>query len=127
MKIFVCALCALVAVCIAVTLSGIYISRSVCELDECLTQLPEGLTKTEEFDDVLRRIDDATERFNSKSTVLSSFIGHRELDETDTLLVTLSSAVRAKDDAYYRTTLAALREKLEKLALSERFTLLGIL
>lgn len=128
MKIFICALCALVAVSVAVALSGCYITKAVRELDRSIAALPEALPEGEELTDgVLKVLDVATADFKSRGTLISALIGHRELDETDTLLATLSSAARARDDAYYRTTLAALREKLEKLAVSERLTLAGIL
>lgn len=128
MKIFICALCALVAVSVAVALSGCYITKAVRELDESIAALPESLPESEEqTDSLLKRLDVATADFKSRGKVISALIGHRELDETDTLLATLSSAARAHDDAYYRTTFAALREKLEKLAVSERLTLAGIL
>ncbi len=128
MKIFICALCALVAVSVAVALSGCYITKAVRELDESIAALPESLPESEEqTDSLLKRLDVATADFKSRGKVISALIGHRELDETDTLLATLSSAARAHDDAYYRTTFAALREKLEKLTVSERLTIAGIL
>lgn len=86
-----------------------------------------GATHVHDAEFYLGHIEAARRRLCARGGFLSAFIGQAELDEVDTLLVTLREALEARDDAYYRTTLAAAREKLKKLARSEQLTLAGVI
>lgn len=138
MRVFVCACCVTLALCVLTALAGVFISNTLAQLETSLDALPQTLASMQPSGEVsledaatltarwLSDIDGAREALARRSGMLSAFIGQGELDETDALLATLREALACGDETYYRTTLAALRERLRRLSASERLTLAGI-
>ena len=97
---------------------------------DILSPLPTTIeedTDKKTSEDILGCLSIANEYWSDKTGILSLFISHKDLDEIESHLVTLTSSVKSGDAGHYASTLAALREKLEKLSISESVSLSGIL
>ena len=125
MKSFIFALLTF-AVCIAVSVFGqVYVTRAV---DFQLTVAESFNTSPDESKapEYIGRLEDAIDEWSSKRKILCAFISHREFDEVETQLISLKSAVTAGDAGNYVSSLELLKERLEKLKLSEVLSFHGI-
>lgn len=129
MKIFITACAAFAASVFIAVFSLLYTSKALDSVVNSLVPLPatieEGDKKTSE--EILGCLDKTENLWDGRSAVLSFFISHRDLDEIDVLLATLRSSVESDDSGHYASTLATLRERLEKLSVSEGISALSIL
>ena len=106
--------------------SSIIVGKYVDDLSSRVDELPRVINENSP-DGLVGRIDDSLKRWRSHRSFLCLVISHREFDEIENALISLSAAVRSNDGGNYAITLDGLTEKLSKLKESESFTLDSII
>lgn len=128
MKIFIIA-CVALAACIGFVFIGqAFIQDSLLYINDMISPLPETLEIAEKTpEDILGRLDSATNDWTGKHFKLCIFISHKEFDEVENLLINLRAAVVSGDIGNYAANISMLRERLTKLSESERISANGII
>lgn len=127
MKVFICALAALILCIILSVWSELYVLNEILNLESAVSSLPETYAKEKGPEDILRSIEKAISSWSSKQTVMCLIINHRDFDEIENDLISVKASLLSEDEGNYSASLAALKEKLSKLRDYERFSIDGIL
>ena len=129
MKIFIFACGAFALSALIILFSSLYVAHALTDTTDSLNALPAVIESAEEKtpDSIIGCLDDIYETWRRRTGVLSLFINHKELEEIEALLVTLRASVISSDDGHYASSLASLRERIDKLSSSEKFSICVIL
>lgn len=90
-----------------------------------LSEIPE-LEKAEKTSDHIECLDHALDIWKNKRPLLCLFIDHRDHDEIENALISARASAASHDEGNFAADMAVLREKLDKLRLSESTSLDGI-
>ena len=129
MKEFIGAVAALLLCLSVVIFSYFYTANSIDGMRKSLEELP--LTRDEDVDKntserYLGCVSDSIEILDKRMGKLSLFISHKELDELNSMMSAVISAIESRDSGHYAASVSSLRERLEKLADSEGISLSAI-
>ncbi|MBQ8523748.1 MAG: DUF4363 family protein [Clostridia bacterium] len=129
MKEFIGAVAALLLCLSVVIFSYFYTANSIDGMRKSLEELP--LTIDEDVDKntserYLGCVSDSIEILDKRMGKLSLFISHKELDELNSMMSAVISAIESRDSGHYAASVSSLRERLEKLADSEGISLSAI-
>ena len=128
MKVFIFAVVAM-ALCLAFVIAGtLYTASAIERLRSGLEELPRLLPKSESTpEDILEGVENAINIWSSASKMTLLGVSHSDYDEVEGLLVSLRTAALCGESGSYANFVAALEEKLKRLAISEGFSLDGVL
>lgn len=129
MKEFIGAAAALLLCLSVVIFSYFYTAHSIDGMRKSLEELP--LTIDEDADKntserYLGCVSESIEILDKRMGKLSLFISHKELDELNSMMSAVISAIESRDSGHYAASVSSLRERLEKLADSEGISLSAI-
>ncbi len=129
MKEFIGAVAALLLCLSVVIFSYFYTAHSIDGMRKSLEELP--LTIDEDVDKntserYLGCVSESIEILDKRMGKLSLFISHKELDELNSMMSAVISAIESRDSGHYAASVSTLRERLEKLADSEGISLSAI-
>lgn len=129
MKEFIGAVAALLLCLSVVIFSYFYTAHSIDGMRKSLEELP--LTIDEDVDKntserYLGCVSESIEILDKRMGKLSLFISHKELDELNSMMSAVISAIESRDSGHYAASVSSLRERLEKLADSEGISLSAI-
>ena len=129
MKEFIGAVAALLLCLSVVIFSYFYTAHSIDGMRKSLEELP--LTIDEDVDKntserYLGCVSESIEILDKRMGKLSLFISHKELDELNSMMFAVISAIESRDSGHYAASVSSLRERLEKLADSEGISLSAI-
>lgn len=129
MKEFIGAVAALLLCLSVVIFSYFYTAHSIDGMRKSLEELP--LTIDEDADKntserYLGCVSESIEILDKRMGKLSLFISHKELDELNSMMSAVISAIESRDSGHYAASVSSLRERLEKLSDSEGISLSAI-
>ena len=118
MKILIIAIISLTLCTAFIFISSHLVCLATNEISNEISSLPASINKNSP-DELIGRIEESLNIWRSHRLMLCLVISHKEFDDVENGLISLSAFVRTGDDGNYAAGLDALRERLTKLRTSE--------